>query len=486
MTLLPPVSLFVFCYQQADFIEKAMTAALAQDYGNLQIIISDDTSSDETYSIVQAIAAEYQGPHQLTLNCNAQNLGIGRHFIHIMENLAQGELIVASAGDDISAPNRVSRIVEEWLHSGKPALVAHGLEEIDEQGMPFAGSRTVQYRVQNYPDKWPTAMALQHYLHSPFPLPFIGAALAYRRDIYQMFGTPEAEPAYEDHLMYFRALLTEGMHFFPDRLVKYRRHSTNFTAKPSKPVAKRLPVPALYSDFLQSPTLFQPADLSVFRLHQLTTQQWLDYRKSIQTGTAVVDVEVASELWELLMWRHALLRKYQRNVVAGIHALCYSLSQIVSALCWRLGYKKYHYQELLLNVGYVQPLRTVVFAAGSGGERTLANLGGAFHVVAVCDNNPQRHGSTFCGLPVISSAQLKQDIDNIDCIVVASTYFHEIKASLIEELAIPAEKISRASYRCITRPFPSGVTASLCSAVVSATVMAAAIVLSILLVQVLT
>jgi|GEM_PF-1794119 len=455
MNLLPKVSLFVFCYQQADFIAQALTAALAQDYGNLQIIVSDDSSADDTYAIVQALAAEYQGPHQLTLNRNEQNLGIGRHFIHIMENLAQGELIVASAGDDICAPNRVSRLVEEWLASGRPAVVAHALEEINELGQPFAGSRTVQYRLQNEPHKWPKSMAMQDYLQHPFPLPFIGAALAYRRDIYQLFGTPKAAPAYEDHLMYFRALLSDGLHFFPEVLVKYRRHSNNFTAKPAKPQPKSLPVPNLYCDWLQNPTLFQPADVGIFRLHQLTTQQWLDYCFAIKAGTVAVQVGVATELWQQLHWRHHLLLKYQKPGAAAMPSFRYRFSQLLTALCWQFGYKKYRYHDQLLGASYVRPLRTVVFAAGSGGEKALVNLGGAFEVVAVCDNNVTLHGGRFCGLPVISPKELQGCIDTIDCIVVASTYYHEIKATLAEELAIPAAKISRAPFACITRTEPA-------------------------------
>lgn len=470
MVLSPRVSLFVLCYQQADFIEQAITAALAQDYSNLQIIISDDASSDDTYRIVQSIAAQFRGPHKLTLNRNVQNLGIGRHFIHVMENLAQGELIVASAGDDICAPNRVSRIVEEWLKNGKPAVIAHSLEEIDEQGQPFSGSRTVQYCLQDSPDKWPKAMALQDYLHHPFPLPFIGAALAYRRDIYQVFGTPVAEPAYEDHVMYFRSLLSGGLHYFPEVLVKYRRHRNNFTTKPTQPKHVSLPIPDLYSACLQNPTLFAPADIGLFRLHQLATQQWLDYRQAVQSRSLNVDVSIVSALWEVLLWRHCLLHQYQ-GTAALLNVVRYRASQVILAMRWRLGNKKYYYQDHLLGAYYLQPLRTVVFSAGFGGEKTVVNLGGGFHVIAVCDNNVKLHGSLFCGLPVISPKELKVRIETIDCIVVASTSFYEVKAQLTKELAIPAEKISRASYACFSQTFPSGVSRALTTALTMALVL---------------
>ncbi|MGI2156629.1 glycosyltransferase [Shewanella baltica] len=472
MVSLPRVSLFIFCYQQADFIAQAVTAALAQDYSNLQIIISDDASADDTYRLVQAIAAQYRGSHHVTLNRNDQNLGIGRHFIHIMDNLVDGELVVASAGDDISAPNRVSRIVEEWLTHGKPALVAHGLEEINELGHLFSGSRTVQYRIQEQPSQWPQSMALHDYLRNPFPLPYIGAALAYRRDIYMQFGAPAAEPCYEDHLMYFRALLSDGMHYFPQVLVKYRRHANNFTAKPMNPKPRLVNIPLLFQNLLQETLMFAPDQVGVFRLHQLTTQQWLDYRSAVQSSKASADVDVVATLWQILISRHRRLLLLKGGIGGLVRILRYTALQVLWALRCRFGSMQYLYQDSLLAADYAPSLRTVVFGAGTGGERALANLSGGFHVVAVCDNNTKLHGGQFCGLPVISPVQLKLDIDTIDCIIVASTFFHEIKAKLTEELGIPPAKISRASYSCITQSDPSGVTTALVIPIVIITVIA--------------
>lgn len=464
MNELPRVSLFIFCYQQAEFIAAAIEAAFSQDYTNLQIIISDDASSDATFSIVQASVAEYTGSHEVILNRNPQNLGIGRHFINIMEELAQGELVVASAGDDISAPNRVSRIVEEWLASDKPELIAHALEEIDEHGQPLISSRTIQYQVQSQPDKWPREMALQEYLKYPFPLPYIGAALAYRRDVYLQFGTPAAEPSYEDHLMYFRALLSGGIHYFPQVLVKYRRHANNFTAKPAKPKPKVLNIPLLYESLLSNPTEFAGDKVGGFRIHQVITQQWLDYRKAVQLGMITVDVSVVSLLWLQLIWRHHRFLLMKGGYSAKLRVLRYAASQVLFAIRSWCGSTRYDYQDRLLAVDYAPPLRTVVFGVGSGGERALTNLSPGFHVEAVCDNNSKLHGSQFCGLPIISPQQLKDGIDNIDCIVIASTYFHEIKAKLTDELGVPAEKIARAPYISLTRRFPAGINAAVTSA----------------------
>lgn len=454
---LPRVSLFVFCYQQAEFIERAVLAALAQDYANLQIILSDDCSRDASFEIMQRITASYSGPHTVTLNRNLNNLGIGAHFVHIMTQLADGDLVVASAGDDICAENRVSRIVEEWLQQNKPAVVAHALAEIDELGNPLQGSRTTQYRLQPQPDKWPTALAIIEYVQHTFPLPYIGAALAYRKDLFSDFGSPAAEPAYEDHLMYFRAMLQGGLHYFPEKLVQYRRHSNNFTAKAGSSASKTLPIPALFKGLLADNTVFATDKVGLFRLHQLSTQQWLDYSAAVRRQYVSADVFVVSALWQQVSWRHRRLLKMVHTRVAYWQLWRYHLT---AARCMvHSAFGKYHYlrPERALAIAYVAPLKTVVFGAGSGGEKAIANLSGGFQIIALCDNNQTLHGKTVAGLPVWSPQQLSDQIANIDCVVIASTYFYEIKAQLLDQHHIPDAKICRAPYTMITQP-PAAVT----------------------------
>ena len=64
----PLVTFAILAYNQVGFIEVAVNAALAQDYPNLEIIISDDCSEDDTYKIIQNIVKNYAGPHKLIIN----------------------------------------------------------------------------------------------------------------------------------------------------------------------------------------------------------------------------------------------------------------------------------------------------------------------------------------------------------------------------------------------------------------------------------
>ena len=101
----PLVTFAVIAYNQERFIREAVEGAFAQTYSPLEIILSDDGSSDKTFDVMQALVAKYDGPHHVMLNRNSKNLGLAGHVNHIMER-ATGDIIVLAAGDDISRPER--------------------------------------------------------------------------------------------------------------------------------------------------------------------------------------------------------------------------------------------------------------------------------------------------------------------------------------------------------------------------------------------
>src|SRR5918997_5688988 len=113
----PLVTFMMFAYNHERFVREAVRGALAQTYSPLQIVISDDCSQDRTFEIIEEEVAGYEGPHQVLLNRNSRNLGLGGHVNRVME-LAQGKLIVAAAGDDVSLPTRTEEFVRAWSKGG--------------------------------------------------------------------------------------------------------------------------------------------------------------------------------------------------------------------------------------------------------------------------------------------------------------------------------------------------------------------------------
>ena len=91
-------------------MREAVEGAFSQTYSLLEIILSDDCSSDRTCEIMVEMAREYQGPHLVKVKREGENLGVARHFDDLMR-LSGGQFVVAAAGDDISDPERTEACI---------------------------------------------------------------------------------------------------------------------------------------------------------------------------------------------------------------------------------------------------------------------------------------------------------------------------------------------------------------------------------------
>jgi len=208
----PLVTLLLIAYNQADQIGDAVRSALAQAYEPLEIIISDDASTDATFAAIEAALAGYNGPHRVIARRNAANLGISAHLSHIAQ-MAQGELLFVAAGDDMSAPTRCERVVDLWLARGRrPDLIATDLADMDEAGHVHERLSPTELDAYRTFDDW---LANRPWL--------IGAAHTWSRRLFERFGPMLPGAAAEDQIMVLRAILSGGAVSLREPLVRYRR-----------------------------------------------------------------------------------------------------------------------------------------------------------------------------------------------------------------------------------------------------------------------
>ena len=85
----------------------------------------------------------------------------------------------------------------------------------------------------------------------------------------------------------------------------------------------------------------------------------------------------------------------------------------------------------------------MLFGTALGARNTLDGIGDGFDVLYACNTDPDLSGQKFCGLEVINLKQLEEIIGEIDCILVASGYFFQIKRILMEQANIEDSKIIR-------------------------------------------
>ncbi|WP_241911555.1 glycosyltransferase [Telmatospirillum siberiense] len=107
----PKVSIIVTCYNYERYLAGALESALKQTYENLQVILVDDGSTDDSLAVAMTYGIRY--PEKLTVirqdnsgqPAIARNKGIER---------SDGELILCLDADDLLAPTMVEECVD-WM-----------------------------------------------------------------------------------------------------------------------------------------------------------------------------------------------------------------------------------------------------------------------------------------------------------------------------------------------------------------------------------
>ncbi len=95
---LPKVSVAIICFNQVDFISKALESVINQEYNyKFEIVISDDASNDGTADILKKYAQNYPDIIRLILRQN--NVGPSQNLYELFLN-CKGEFIAVLEGDD--------------------------------------------------------------------------------------------------------------------------------------------------------------------------------------------------------------------------------------------------------------------------------------------------------------------------------------------------------------------------------------------------
>ena len=211
----PPATFALFGYNQERFIREAVEGAFSQTYSPLEIILTDDCSTDSTYSIMQEMSAAYKGPHTVHVNRSPSNRGLCPQLDAAVK-LATGEWIIPAAGDDISLPGRVAEhlaITEKQKDVFSSFLAAEMFGEFSNRSLPHFTNKVVRY---------PESVELCGGSG-------LGAAHAFRKGSYRVFGDLGTGIVSEDWIISFRSSIL-GSVVWSDRLVvRYRGHAGSLT-----------------------------------------------------------------------------------------------------------------------------------------------------------------------------------------------------------------------------------------------------------------
>lgn len=214
----PLVSYCLVTYNQEEFVREAIESAFNQAYDNLEIIISDDCSTDNTVSIIEKMVREYNGPHKIIVNKNEKNLGIREHFNKIWYQIAKGDFIVLAGGDDVSESMRVKEYMDYFIRFPEVTSISCKSMQMDRNMRPLYDN-----------DEWDNSYSiftLGDYIGFSDFFNLSGDSRGFRREVIDKFE-PLQYARSEDITTFVRSLLIGSALYIRKPLVKRRKHDNN-------------------------------------------------------------------------------------------------------------------------------------------------------------------------------------------------------------------------------------------------------------------
>jgi glycosyltransferase involved in cell wall biosynthesis len=115
---LPKVSIIIPTYNRRDFLEQALESVLAQDYENLEIVVSDNASTDGTQDMMEDFIMDIR----IKYHRHTENIGAAANHQYALYHLATGKYALILSDDDYLIDNSyISKAIE--LIRKNPSLV---------------------------------------------------------------------------------------------------------------------------------------------------------------------------------------------------------------------------------------------------------------------------------------------------------------------------------------------------------------------------
>jgi glycosyltransferase involved in cell wall biosynthesis len=105
----PLVSILVSNYNYARYIGESIQSALDQTYANIELIICDDGSTDESVRVIEEYERKDARLRLIRKANGGQASGFNAAFI-----ASRGQIITLLDSDDLFLPEKIARIVEEF------------------------------------------------------------------------------------------------------------------------------------------------------------------------------------------------------------------------------------------------------------------------------------------------------------------------------------------------------------------------------------
>jgi alpha-1,3-rhamnosyltransferase len=208
----PLVSVIISSYNHGPYIEESIQSVLQQTYSNIELLVVDDGSQDDSIERIKKMQAQYG------FDFRAQsNQGLARTLNDCIAR-SIGSLIAPFGSDDVMLPDRIMTQVDYMQDKPEVGICAGNIQMINSEGEGVPKrDRERPFRRLDFEDVF-----ISKKKGAPAP------TLLFRREALEKVGGFDTEIKLEDLLIALK--ITQAGYFIdvlPQVLAKYRVHKTN-------------------------------------------------------------------------------------------------------------------------------------------------------------------------------------------------------------------------------------------------------------------
>jgi len=217
----PLISVTIPSYNHSRYILSALNSILAEDYPNLEIIIIDDGSTDDSAAIIQQWVDANKKRIPITY-LSRPNKGLA-FTINELIDMANGEYMVWLASDDVFCNNGISKRMAVLQRTNKK-LVVGDCSVINEDGVITNKSWMKDVMKMDVNLYNTDEGIMRQVLVNPS---FAGSVLLLKKEVYTNIGKYPSNFFAEEWFFYQRCAAFRYTVYFDEIVSLYRRHDTN-------------------------------------------------------------------------------------------------------------------------------------------------------------------------------------------------------------------------------------------------------------------
>lgn len=215
----PLVSVVMATYNGARFVKEQIDSILRQTIQNIEIVVCDDCSTDNTWEILQEYAKD---DFRFRIHRNDKNLGFCKNFEKAI-SLCHGDYIALSDQDDVWMDNHIELLLKGL---GNKVMACGNALLVDEKGRSLNNTWKKYEQLDFIPED--DFLKLKSIIL--FRNPYQGASMLFRKKLLNYAIPFPSFVSFHDRWLAIVACMSGGIAYIDQVVLHYRRATQNVTS----------------------------------------------------------------------------------------------------------------------------------------------------------------------------------------------------------------------------------------------------------------